>query len=154
MLIRVGSTQKKKGDFYFVKEIIQHPGYNTSNVDNDISILVLTREIKVSEKVQPIALPDVGEPIPEGKQAIVTGWGKLAEGGASPINLQELSIKVMTKNECESLYKGKITEHMFCAGDINGGHDSCQVKKLSVTQLFPHLCFSLFIGRFRRTLGL
>ena len=41
-----------------VKEIIQHPGYNYSNFDNDYSILVLAENLDCSPFVSPVCLPD------------------------------------------------------------------------------------------------
>ncbi len=58
----------------------------------------------------------------------------------SPNVLQEVEVPVIGNRQCNCLYGvGEITDNMICAGLLEGGKDSCQVKKPSVQ---PKLVFT------------
>jgi trypsin len=78
-----------------------------------------------SESVQPIAMSPVA--LPTGTPVVITGWGRLSDGGASPSQLHQVLVNVMDYDECDSAYweYGGITTRMFCAGVPAGGKDSC-----------------------------
>ena len=62
----------------------------------------------------------------DGDKCWITGWGRLASGGATPTLLQQVSVPVMSQNRCEKAYPNRIHESMICAGLDQGGIDSCQ----------------------------
>lgn len=65
---------------------------------------------------------------------LISGWGRLLEGGKSSNVLQELQIPVHGNDVCRDRYQkqGKLLSNkqfdnkILCAGDLGGGHDSCQ----------------------------
>merc|ERR1711874_637974 len=66
-----------------------------------------------------------------GKEAWVTGWGRLYEDGPLPAVLQEVSLPIINNTECEAMYeKAGFREHIphifICAGYREGGKDSCE----------------------------
>lgn len=46
----------------------------------------------------------------------------------NPFNLQCVEVPILSDNDCENSYAGKITERMVCAGYLEGGKDACQVS--------------------------
>ena len=67
MKVRVGTSFRASGgELFNVSEIIQHPKYNSWNIDYDFSLLRLETELKFSDSVQPIKIPCLGENFPDG----------------------------------------------------------------------------------------
>lgn len=42
-----------------------------------------------------------------------------------------VEVPILSDNDCENSYPGRITESMMCAGYLEGGKDACQVFLLS-----------------------
>jgi len=77
----------------------------------------------------PACLPASNENTYDGENATVAGWGATEQGGDVSPNLQKVEVPVIPNKQCNwrTLYLGKITENMLCAGDTkSGGKDSCQ----------------------------
>ena len=57
--------------------------------------------------------------------ALVSGWGTLTEGGATPTILQKVEVPIVSDAECRDYYGYySVSDSMICAGEK--GHDSCQ----------------------------
>ncbi|XP_030640392.1 granzyme E [Chanos chanos] len=81
---------------------IPHPEYDDSTLDNDIMLLKLKTNVRLSEKVKPIALPKTkNETIPH--QCLVFGWGcqDFAQKHKSDV-LRELRVNLTDSRECTS----------------------------------------------------
>ena len=64
-----------------VREVVNHPMYNSMKMDNDVAILKLTSSLTFNENVQPACLPDPSfTPEDSGEFAVVSGWGTTSEG--------------------------------------------------------------------------
>ncbi|XP_037918334.1 trypsin delta-like [Hermetia illucens] len=108
-----------------VSSIRQHPSYDPSTINNDISLLILSSGFTYSSSIQPIALTSSAPAA--GTAVSVTGWGATKEGGAVAATLQVVTINVISTSQCSSGYgTGKITSAMLCAGVNGGGKDVCQ----------------------------
>lgn len=95
-------------------------------MDMDISILILEKGVVYTDKVKPIKW---AREIPKTDDwAIATGWGLLKENTeyVAP-QLQKLVAPVIERDVCNSVYGGKISYRMICAGYLSGGKDVCQV---------------------------
>lgn len=57
------------------------------------------------------------------------GWGATKAGGSSASVLQEVTVPIISNEECKKTGYGekRITPNMMCAGHPEGGKDSCQV---------------------------
>lgn len=77
--VRVGSTRNYDGgDIHEVKKIKIHPYYNRATYDFDVSLLQLSKLIKIDDLTkQEISLPVYGELLPEKTPVLVSGWGEL-----------------------------------------------------------------------------
>jgi len=110
--------------------IIFHPNFvpnSNTTKDNDIALIHLPEKLVYNEHVQPIQLSTTEPQV--NQICSISGWGKDdSEHNYASAVLRVLSIPVIDFNECKEikapLYK-LITANMFCAGDMKGGHDSC-----------------------------
>lgn len=98
-------------------------------MDYDVSILILDHMLQVGPYVQ--AVPMTTKEPEAGEVAVVTGWGLLKEGSDElPEILQKLEVPIYNRGSCNSVYQGKITIRMLCAGYEAGGKDACAVSIL------------------------
>jgi len=112
-----------------VCEVLQHPSYNSDNVDYDFSVLRLCEELQFQTDVLPACLPANTFTNYDNRQAVVSGWGTLGSWGLStPNKLMEVTVNTMTNSQCTSsstAYSSRdITGRMLCAAAP--GKDSCQ----------------------------
>nr|AAK48894.1 CUB-serine protease [Panulirus argus] len=108
-----------------VVQIISHPDYDSSTVDNDMALLRLGEALEFTREVAPVCLPSNPTEDYAGVTATVTGWGATTEGGSMSVTLQEVDVPVLTTAACSSWYSS-LTANMMCAGFSNEGKDSCQ----------------------------
>lgn len=69
-----------------------------------------------------------------GMDGLVTGWGATKSGGSTANILQEVTVPIMSNDDCKKTAYGekRITANMMCAGIAEGGKDSCQVRIFKV----------------------
>ncbi|XP_066986717.1 serine proteinase stubble-like [Macrobrachium rosenbergii] len=108
-------------------QIIIHPSYILSSVDNDIALIKLATPItfQPDNKIAPVCLPDAGN-LYENVNAVITGWGTTTFGGIQPNELQKVTVPTLTNTQCRLSYGIAITANMICAGLLTGGKDTCQ----------------------------
>lgn len=113
-----------------VAEIITHEQYHSPvSYSHDIALLRLAKPARLGKGVGLVCLPDSRFPLPiddPNKKCWITGWGRLASGGASPDKLMQVDVPLMSKERCLKGYPGKIHDSMLCAGLDQGGVDACQ----------------------------
>ncbi|XP_051559658.1 neurotrypsin [Myxocyprinus asiaticus] len=122
---------------YAVEKIILHPHYHTDSNDYDLALVRvsghrahrgLTGEcVRLSRFVLPACLPVRKERVPKGiANCFITGWGDT--GRAYSKTLQQASISVLSKRQCEQRYSDQFTSRMLCAGSSYDDHrvDSCR----------------------------
>jgi len=109
-----------------IREIFFNPNYNPTTFDNDIVLLRLRNKLKFNARVRSICLPEADTKIEDNQQCSISGWGTTKYLGKPREKLFQVFPNIVSKSGCNapSMYNGKITENMFCAG--KGGHDSCQ----------------------------
>ena len=113
-----------------VKRIFIHPGFNQSSLDNDIGLIQLVRKVAFTKTIRPVCMPNrpyqkqIASP---GKRGYVVGWG-LTRNGTSSALLQELSLPVVSKEDCLKAYNTEypVTENMLCAGRKKSLFDTCK----------------------------
>ena len=65
--VQVGTSfMNRDGITIDVAEIIQHPSYNSWNIDYDFSLLRLKENLIFSDKIKPIQFPCLGVDFPDG----------------------------------------------------------------------------------------
>ncbi|RAL06823.1 serine protease [Aspergillus homomorphus CBS 101889] len=111
-----------------ISSITIHPNYYAPRLDNDIAILTLAESLTYGPGIQPVGLPEPGSNlISNGREAVVSCWGSISEGGASSPKLRAVNVSVVSMEECRADYRGlgHITDSMFCAGAIDSGKSAC-----------------------------
>ncbi len=114
----------------------------------------LAKDVKFKDHILPVCLPSYHQSF-GGQYAKVIGWGRQAHGekedgepppvnglryrflfagvSSTPSVLQEVSVRVISADTCQSWYrkagrKERIyADNFICAGYEEGGRDSCQV---------------------------
>jgi secreted trypsin-like serine protease len=115
-----------------VSKIVSHQQYVDSTHDNDIALLKLTDP--APDQLAPAAVATAAHETSHaatGAKVVVIGWGATAEGASTTPRLMEVEVSVQDRALCEGNYQTvvpstHITENMFCAGEPEGGKDSCQ----------------------------
>ena len=80
-----------------------HPDYNKVEwLDKDFSILRLAKDVDFAKypKIRPVCLPTDTSRTYAGDTATVSGWGTTVSGGSTSSFLQEVSVVVMTNEQC------------------------------------------------------
>ncbi|XP_032455885.1 serine protease 38 isoform X1 [Nasonia vitripennis] len=118
-------TTDGKAVMRYVGAVIPHRNFDTESYNHDVALLKLRRPVSFSKTIRPVCLPQPGSD-PAGKHGTVVGWGRTKEGGMLAGVVQEVTVPVLSLNQCRRMkYRAnRITENMVCAG--NGSQDSCQ----------------------------
>ncbi|KAM3958215.1 LOW QUALITY PROTEIN: trypsin delta [Aphomia sociella] len=129
--VRLGSSWKTHGgEMYDVKECYVHPQYVSKTKINDVGLVRLYSPLRFSAKVLPIRMVAKEAKLPADALAIVSGWGKLKEGGPSATYLQSSTIKTIAMKLCRRSgldRKAIDPASMFCAGSFQQpSPDACQ----------------------------
>nr|XP_023693671.1 enteropeptidase isoform X1 [Paramormyrops kingsleyae] len=110
-----------------IDRIVFNMHYNKRTKDSDIAMIHLDTQVNFTDFIQPICLPDQEQQFEEGRKCIITGWGRESEQGAVADTLQQASVPLVGRTECQTLLpEYNITARMVCAGFPQGGTDSCQ----------------------------
>lgn len=131
LTIRAGSSKVGEGDLYYVSQIKDHPKYDNSNFDYDVSLLKIFGRIFYSETQRTIKLPEQDEETPEGEFARVLGWGRTMNPLESSDYLRQVELMVISSEECEEAYKDYkilMEPNKICAihPERIDGKDACQ----------------------------
>ncbi|KAF0030431.1 hypothetical protein F2P81_017162 [Scophthalmus maximus] len=116
---------------YLVKKILLSENYDNKTNDQDVALLKLASPVAFNNKVQPVCLPTTGQQFPQGTKCWTSGFGTTEAGSGIVSNdLMEVTVDIIDTPVCNSrhVYGGSVTRNMLCAGDLNGGKDSCQVS--------------------------
>uniref|UniRef100_A0A1B0FLW7 Peptidase S1 domain-containing protein n=1 Tax=Glossina morsitans morsitans TaxID=37546 RepID=A0A1B0FLW7_GLOMM len=126
-LLQLDRSSRDPGITRQVARTIIHPSYDSTRIVNDLALLRLDSPVPMTEKVRPVCLPTANQNF-EGKTGIVAGWGLITQGGVTSNYLREVSLPIITNQECRNTrYKNKIEDVMICAGYVKqGGKDACQ----------------------------
>ena len=117
---------------FTAKQVIIHANYNPGTTDNDIALIELSGSAQLNDYVAVIDL--ASSPLDDslmtaGTSSTVTGWGQTGNSGASSSVLMEVSVPLVDQSTCETVYNEigeQVTMNMICAGDKQGGKDSCR----------------------------
>ena len=107
-----------------VVRVIIHPQYHQPTHEHDIALM----KLKAKTKGRVIARAPADMTMPAGQPLEVTGWGHTSEGGEIAKVLQKANVPHADSAACNAreAYDGTIRSGMMCAGQKEGGVDSCK----------------------------
>ncbi|XP_039102562.1 testisin-like [Hyaena hyaena] len=116
---------------YQVQEIVLSPLYLGAS-SYDIALLKLASSVTYNKYIQPICVAASSSEFQNRTDCWVTGWGNIEEHQAlpPPYILQEVQVGIINTTMCNYLYTRPLFRYdiwgdMVCAGDPQGGKDSC-----------------------------
>jgi trypsin len=119
-----GSTSEK----FNVSQIVTNPDYNETNRQNDVMLVKI-----VGTSSAPLQRLNFNQDFPPvGEVVTVIGFGKpeveLTGRNISDILLQ-VNVDIQSSDRCRELYGNVFNPAIqICAGVVQGGRDSCQVR--------------------------
>ncbi|XP_044843596.1 chymotrypsin-like protease CTRL-1 [Mauremys mutica] len=109
-----------------IARVIPHPYWNEKTIDNDIALLKLASPAQLDARVSPVCLATASESLASNPTCITTGWGRTSGTASSAaVQLQQVSLPLVTVSQCQQYWGSKITSSMICAG--GAGASSCQM---------------------------
>lgn len=124
--VYAGSTYRRiNGELVQVERIFIHPDFNYDDFVNDIAVVWLSRALSLSEFIQPVALAQKDEILPDGSAGIIAGWGVTYPSNRFySEDLYETILPIITNDVCKNVYGGTVNDDVICAGTLNGGQDT------------------------------
>jgi len=111
---------------------IQHPGWNSNTLSDDIAIVKLSSPVSYSRNIKQACLPDAykGQDLPSllrSTPPTIIGWGSTFSGGGPQNRLRQAQVPMVTQQTCANAYAAisrvTIGSTKLCAGD--GRRDTC-----------------------------
>ncbi|XP_003460716.2 granzyme B-like [Cavia porcellus] len=110
--------QEDTQQVFRVQNAFPHPDYNREKYINDIMLLKLEKNAKLTKAVQLLNLPKGRNQVNPGTRCQVAGWGNFTPEGRYPAKLQEVEMIVLKDKKCEEIfpkYYDRATQ--ICVGD-------------------------------------
>ncbi|KAM3955310.1 chymotrypsin-2 [Aphomia sociella] len=119
----VGSDQWETPKYYLeYTHFINHPDWEYATLKNDVGILFLAEDLKLSDQVAIIPLNY--EWVDGGENSYVTGWGRIWAWGPIPEKLQRLYVDTISGQECIDKIR-EATNHLGWAPPIDPKVEIC-----------------------------
>ncbi|NP_001279458.1 uncharacterized protein LOC103185529 precursor [Callorhinchus milii] len=112
-----------------VHRIASHLKFQKKSYNNDIALLKLSKPLVFNNYVIPVCLPEkrfAEQVLMNMPNALVSGWGRIYEHGATASKLQQLSVPYVDRLKCVESSKFPVSKNMFCAGYDKENKDACQ----------------------------
>ncbi|XP_057677953.1 coagulation factor IXb [Corythoichthys intestinalis] len=114
-----------------VAEVLVHKSYKyqKSKFNHDVALIRLAVPVVMSARRRPICLGPKGfseNLLKEATTSVVSGWGRLRDGGIQSTKLRKLEVPLVDRSTCKASSEQRITSFMFCAGFRDRKEDACQ----------------------------
>lgn len=100
-----------------------HGAYNSNNLNNDISILILPGNAPVNAHIQHAQLAPGNAHDFNGEWATMSGWGGI-DGGGTSSHLRSTQNNVISNGACSAVYGGTVIFSTICTSTA-GGRSTC-----------------------------
>ncbi|XP_021045349.1 kallikrein 1-related peptidase b3-like isoform X3 [Mus pahari] len=95
-----------------------------ADLSNDLMLLRLSKPADITDVVKPMELPTKEPKIRS--TCLASGWGSTTPIKLQyPNDLQCVNLKLLPNEDCVKALKYKVTDVMLCAGEMDGGKDTC-----------------------------
>uniref|UniRef100_A0A8I5YM36 Kallikrein related peptidase 7 n=1 Tax=Pongo abelii TaxID=9601 RepID=A0A8I5YM36_PONAB len=102
----------------------RHPGYSTQTHVNDLMLVKLNSQARLSSMVKKVRLPSRCEP--PGTTCTVSGWGTTTSPDVTfPSDLMCVDVKLISPQDCTKVYKDLLENSMLCAGIPDSKKNAC-----------------------------
>ncbi|XP_072949846.1 transmembrane protease serine 9-like [Epargyreus clarus] len=124
-IVTVGSNRLFSGGHRVeTTNVITHPDWNPSTLENDIAFITLANALPFSDKIQPIALPTnyLDEDF-VGETAIALGFGKTDDDQVGVSVLQvvnQVDLTVISTEACQAVYGTWAQDTNICTDGTDG----------------------------------
>jgi len=117
----IGVSNEVGAETFNVIEVVPHPSYNPSTINNDYMMLKLSG----NSQYTPIALDDgtLSPSFTGGEDLQLIGWGRTSGGGPISAILQEVELDYLTNAQCAQTWGNFITDKMLCVN--RSGKSAC-----------------------------
>ncbi|KAI4879175.1 hypothetical protein NFI96_025799 [Prochilodus magdalenae] len=122
-----------------VQRVIQHPNFNSTNMDFDVALVELSIPAPSSYTIQTVCLPSPIHSFLQDSECYIMGWGAVREDGKLTTLLQKAQVSIIDQSDCLQSYSRRLTANMMCAGSMEGGKDTCLVIFIYVEVLLSSL---------------
>jgi trypsin len=115
-------TLDGSGTRHDVTRIEIHQDWDSTTMDYDVALWHLATNAAGTTAIVE------AQPVSPGMRALITGWGRTAEGGTGSRTLLRINVPIIGVDDCNdsNSYRGAITARMLCAGETGGMKDACQ----------------------------
>ena len=93
---------------HWVKRVWEHPEYDSRRTNNDLALLKLRDEIRYTDEILPVCLPNV--PSTAGERCVTSGWGNTQ----CMCRSKRLLDSIIKRNYCEQLNFLSIKNAVHC----------------------------------------
>ncbi|XP_064489484.1 ovochymase-2-like isoform X2 [Ornithodoros turicata] len=124
LYVRLGVHHLDDQPSRHIAQCIIHPGYKRLNYVNDIAVISLRQRVTPDSFVRPVCLPIAEDDDKIGKNGVIAGWGREAEGGKDRATPKEANVPFVSNAECVKKYGPVILDSNICAG--GNMEDACQ----------------------------
>ena len=110
-------------------KVVKHPGYSSSNFDNNIALIELPSKLVFTDYIKPICLSAIGASV--GDKASIMGWGDVTGSGSPSAKLQVKHRLTIIQNSIASGIYGSsiaISQNQICTS----GSGICYVSAFFV----------------------
>ncbi|XP_077286469.1 collagenase-like [Arctopsyche grandis] len=111
------------------RNFMKHPQFNSFNLNNDMALVNLGRNVQESDSIRVIRLPRLSQMSETfvGTIATVSGWGNTQDTGTTSESLNYVNLTVITNQRCLQDYDPQtvITSTICAAGIQSPAQSSC-----------------------------
>ncbi|XP_035220205.1 uncharacterized protein LOC118193261 isoform X2 [Stegodyphus dumicola] len=115
-----------------ISQIFYYPWYH--GYDNDIALMKLAEPVPENSHIKPICLPKETDTF-LGQQfnCLASGWGKVDFSSKASDDLRAVGLQIFDNSKCieyTNKFRIPIQPWHLCAGTLEGGKGTCQIKNL------------------------
>nr|XP_023700000.1 transmembrane protease serine 9-like [Paramormyrops kingsleyae] len=129
VLLGTHNIKSNQGIRFHVAKTYKPTDYKGVSSGNDIMLLQLSKPVKYSKTIKPVAVPTTDKLIKANTVCHVAGWGSMKTRGKIADNLQVVEISTIDEDKCRKLWRSQREElpaKIICAGGYGTKNGACQ----------------------------